>query len=419
MRSTNTFGVHFTLRLNRPIHGKFPLYLRIVVNKSRCELALKYYLTKEDWNTGKGVAKPRTEELKQLNNYLEEIRGKVFNHYQELTVSGAIVTAEAVKNAYLGIDLQGEKDKMTLRKLVDTHNELMKTVIKPGTMKNYNSTAIYVRKFLDRSYPSRDIYLKDVNYQFITAFEFYIRNNPIKPECPCTTNGTMKNLERLKKMLIWAIKNEWMEKNPFASYKLRFKPCSMEYLREEELARLETKDLGTPMLEKVRDYFVFSCYTGLAYIDLVALKPHNILTTADGLQWIKTTRKKTDIPVNVPLLPQALAIMEKYRVDPKTNPRETVFSYVSNQEVNRSLKQIGGICDINRNLTFHCARHTFATTVTLLNGVPLETISKMLGHSKITTTMIYSRVTQSKIGMDMELLRSKLSNKHREAALAS
>jgi hypothetical protein len=139
MRSTNRFGVHFTLRLNRPINGKFQLYLRIVVNKSRCELALKYYLTKEDWNTGKEVAKPRTEELKQLNNYLEEIRGKVFNHYQELTVSGAIVTAEAIKNAYLGIDLQGKKDKMTLRKLVDTHNELMKTVVKPGTMKNYNT----------------------------------------------------------------------------------------------------------------------------------------------------------------------------------------------------------------------------------------------------------------------------------------
>jgi integrase/recombinase XerD len=230
---------------------------------------------------------------------------------------------------------------MTLWKLVESHNAQMKSVVKPGTMKNYNGTAIYIRKFLDRSYPARDIYLKDINYQFITAFELYIRNNPIKPECPCTNNGTMKNLERLKKMLLWAIKNEWMEKNPFASIKLRYKPCSMEYLREEELARLETKDFGTPMLEKVRDFFVFSCYTGLAYIDLVGLKPDDILTTADGLQWIKTTRKKTDIPVNVPLLPQALAIMEKYRADPGVSPQDTVFPYISNQEVNRSLKQIG------------------------------------------------------------------------------
>src|SRR5258708_11813877 len=293
MRSSNTFGVHFTLRLNRPINGKFPLYLRIVVNKSRCELALKCYLTKEDWNAGKGVVKSHNEELKQLNNYLEGMRAKLYGHYQELILSGAIVTAETVKNAYLGVDPEGERDQMTLWKLVESHNELMKTVVKPGTMKNYNSTAIYIRKFLNRSYPARDIYLKDINYQFITTFESYIRNNPIKPECPCTNNGTMKNLERLKKMLLWAFKNEWMEKNPFASYKLRYKPCSMEYLREEELTRLETKDFGTPMLEKVRDYFVFSCYTGLAYIDLVGLKLHNILTTADGLQWIKTTRKKT------------------------------------------------------------------------------------------------------------------------------
>jgi integrase len=208
-----------------------------------------------------------------------------------------------------------------------------------------------------------------------------------------------------------------MEKNPFASFKLRYKPCSMEYLREDELARLEAKDFEMPMLEKVRDFFVFSCYTGLAYIDLLALKPANILVTSDGLQWIKTSRQKTGIPVNVPLLPQALAVMEKYKEEPGTTPRNSVFPYVSNQEVNRSLKQIGGICDIRRNLTFHCARHTFATTVTLLNGVPLETISKMLGHSKITTTMIYSRVTQSKIGLDMELLKSKLSSKPRETAL--
>ncbi len=411
MRSSNTFGVHFTLRRNRPVNGKFPLYCRITVNGSRCELALKYYLADSDWNTGKGAAKPSTEELKQLNNYLEEIRGKLFHHYQDFSVSGILVTAEAVKNAYLGIDPEGEKEQMTLRKLVDLHNQQMEGIIKPGTMKNYRGTAIYVRKFLDRTYPARDIFLKDINYQFITAFEYFIRNNPIKKESPCTNNGAMKNLERLKKILLWAIKNEWMEKNPFSTFKLRYKPSSMEYLREEELARIQQKALSTPMLEKVRDFFVFSCYTGLAYIDLVALKPYNILTTADGLQWIRTTRKKTDIPVNVPLLPQALAILEKYRVEPGSTPQETVFPYVSNQEVNRSLKQIAGICEIPRNLTFHCARHTFATTVTLLNGVPLETISKMLGHSKITTTVIYSRVTQSKIGMDMELLKTRLTSK--------
>jgi integrase len=353
----------------------------------RCELALKYYLADGDWNTGKGATKPRTEELKQLNNYLEGIRAKLFHHYQDFSVSGTLITAEAVKNAYLGIDPAGEKEQMTLRKLVEPHNQQMEGVIKPGTTKNYRGTAIYVYKFLDRTYPARDIYLKDINYQFITAFEYYIRNNPIKKECPCTNNGAMKNLERLKKILLWAIKNEWMEKNPFSTFKLRYKPSSMEYLREEELARIEQKTFGTPMLEKVRDFFVFSCYTGLAYIDLVALRPYNILTTADGLQWIRTTRKKTDIPVNVPLLPQAVAILEKYWIEPGTTPQETVFPYVSNQEVNRSLKQIAGICEIPRNLTFHCARHTFATTVTLLNGVPLETISKMLGHSKITTTM--------------------------------
>jgi len=408
MRSANTFGVHYTLRLNRPVNGKFPIYLRITVNKSRCELALKCHVRKEDWNMGKGAPKPRNEELKQLNSYLEEIRSKIVSHYRDLNLAGATITAEMVKNAYLGIDPEDEKGQMTLRQLVEAHNDQMKTVVKPGTMKNYFSTAIYIRRFLDHKYPSGDVPLKEVNYQFITAFESYICTTPIKPESPCTNNGTMKNLERLKKMLLWAIKNKWLEKNPFASFKLRYKPHSMDYIREDELKRLESRDFGNHTLEKVRDYFVFSCYTGLAYIDLIGLKQSNILTTTEGLKWIKTTRKKTDIPVNVPLLSPALVIMEKYAVKPGAAPRESVFPYVSNQEMNRSLKLIGEICDIKCNLTFHSARHTFATTVTLLNGVPLETISKMLGHTKITTTMIYSRVTQNKIGIDMELLQSRL-----------
>ncbi|MDO6430935.1 phage integrase SAM-like domain-containing protein [Flavitalea sp. BT771] len=143
-----------------------------------------------------------------MNNYLEEIRAKLFHNYQDFSVSGTLITVEAVKNAYLGVHTSGEKGNMTLRKLVELHNQHMEGVIKPGAMKNYRGTAMYVRKFLDRTYPAKDIHLKDINYQFITAFEYYIRNNPIKKECPCTNNGAMKNLERLKKILLWAIKNE-------------------------------------------------------------------------------------------------------------------------------------------------------------------------------------------------------------------
>ena len=409
MRSTNTFGVHFIIRPNQK--GTHTLYVRIVVNKSKSELGLKRAIDKDDWNPGRGAAKPRTPELKQLNSYLEEVRAKMVTHYQRLDLDDEHITAEAVKNSYLGLGSGGEEEKMTLNKLVASHNEMMQKVLERGTMKNYYSTAIYLKRYMAKKYPSGDIYLKDLSFSFITGFEFYIRNNPLKAEDPCTNNGTMKHLERLKKMVTWAETNEWIDKNPFTAFKLKFKRHEMEFLQEDELSRIESRDLEDPMLRRVRDLFAFSCYTGLAYVDLVRLKPSNILTAMDGIKWIKTTRKKTDIPVNVPLLKPAIAIMDKIRTEKDSDQWETLFPKVSNQEMNRCLKLIGEICEIKKRLTFHLARHTFATTITLLNGVPIETISKLLGHTKLSTTMIYTHVMQSKVGMDMELLQNKLDDK--------
>jgi len=380
---------------------------------------LKTYLQKEDWNALKGAAKPKNQELKELNSYLEEVRSKLVVHYQQLALKGGEVTAEAVKNSYLGISENRPTGKMTLCKLVDMHNDMMESVLKRGTMKNYYSTAIYIRRFLAKKSPAGDINLEDLNYSFITGLEFYIRNNPLKAEDPCTNNGTMKHLERIKKMVTWATTNEWIEKNPFTAYKLKLKRHEMEFLQEDELASVETRDLANPMLQRIRDLFIFSCYTGLAYSDLMELRPCNILIGVDGLKWIKTSRKKTEIPVNVPLLKPALAIMEKFRAGEGEIKRESVFPRVSNQEMNRGLKLIAEICEIKKYLTFHLARHTFATTVTLLNGVPIETISKLLGHAKLATTMIYAHVVQSKVGLDMSLLQSKLDSRDITRALVA
>jgi integrase len=407
MRSKNTFGLHFVLRPAQK--GSHAIYARIVVNGSRCELALKQIIDKKDWNADKGAARPTTPALKRLNSHLEEVRAKLVSHYQELALANEYLTAEMVKNSYLGKTAGGE-EKMTLNRLVAKHNEMQGKILERGTMKNYKSTAIYLRNYMLSKYDAGDIYLKDLTHQFITGFEFYIRNNPLKAEDPCTNNGTMKHLERLKKMVNWAHANEWIDKNPFAAFRLRFKRHEMEFLDKDELARIEGRDLADPMLRRVRDLFVFSCYTGLAYVDLFMLKPENIMVGANGLQWIKTSRKKTAIPVNVPLLRPAAAILEKFRADENAEKWGTVFPRISNQEMNRSLKLIGEICEVKKRLTFHLARHTFATTVTLLNGVPIETISKLLGHTKLATTMIYSHVLQSKIGMDMSLLQARLDN---------
>ena len=279
MKHANTFGVHFTLR-TREQNGKNPVYARITVNKTRCELSLKHYLHKNDWNDIKGIAKPKNEELKQLNSYLEEVRGKLVRHYRELLMQEKEVTAESVKDAYVG-KVEEEK-KYSLLWLASHHNNMMKAILKKGSMKNYYTTEKYLKQFLKKNYHKGDILLKDLGYEFITAFEFFIRSHPVKKNDPCTNNGTMKHLERLKKIVAWAQKNEWIDKNPFIGFQLKFKRHQRDFLQANELAAIEDHDFDNPMLQKVRDIFVFSCYTGLAYIDVTELKPEHIITNIDG-----------------------------------------------------------------------------------------------------------------------------------------
>lgn len=409
MTSSGTFGVHFVMRNNKQLNGKSPVYARITVNGTRCELALKEYLSPNDWNSGYGKAWPKNNALKKFNSYLEEVRGKLARHYRELQMQGEALTAAAVKDAYAGI-VKEKKVEHSLLWVVSQHNTIMQKVLKSGSMKNYYTTEKYLKVFLSQQLKKDDILLKNITYEFITGFEFYIRSSPIKDSDPCTNNGTMKHLERLKKMISWAVKNEWLDKNPFKGFQLKFKRKDRDFLTDLELTTLEKQLLDNPMLQKVRDLFIFSCYTGLAYVDLMALQAANIMVSMDGKKWIKICRAKSEIGVNVPLLSPALAVLEKYSQHQEPTQNETLFPRVTNQEMNRSLKIIGEICGIRKNLTFHLARHTFATTVTLMNGVPIETISKMLGHAKLTTTMIYAKVTGLKIGMDMEVLQRKIDD---------
>ena len=419
MRSTNTFGVHFTLKLSRPANGKFPIYVRIVINKTRCELALKCSIKKENWISIKGEAKTKNEELKILNSYLEETRGKIASHYRDLILNNKEVTAESVKNSYLGVSENEENKNYTLLWAVSKHNIEMNTSLKPGTMKNYFTTASYLKDFLKKKYKVSDILLKKLNYEFISNFEYFIKTNPLKKNDVCTNNGTMKHMERLKKIVSWALKNEWINKNPFINFHLKFNRHERECLNEIELSLIKNHEFENQMIQKVRDLFVFSCYTGLAYIDLIELKPQHLVTAIDGIRWIKTNREKTNVPVNIPLLQPAIEIIEKFNQEENSLIRETVFPKISNQEMNRSLKIIAEICGIKKYLTFHIARHTFATTITLMNGVPIETISKLLGHTKLSTTMIYAKVNQSKIGMDMELLQNRLNDNKDKGKLSA
>ena len=288
----------------------------------------------------------------------------------------------------------------------------MKEALSWGTMKNYYTTQKYLEKFLKEKKHKTDIFLNEINYKFVTDFEYYLKTyKPLDHQKRLGNNGTMKHMERFRKMINVALKNEWMEKDPFKAYKLKFTRFERGYLTAEELEIIESKEFTIERLQEVKDLFIFSCYSGLAYIDTVSLTLANIMKGIDNTLWLITQRSKTGTSVKVPLLPKATEIIDKYRNDIKCKAEGSLLPRMSNQRLNGYLKEIADMCGIKKNLTFHLARHTFATTVTLSNGVPIESVSKMLGHTKISTTQLYAKVVERKLSDDMLLLREKLAAK--------
>src|SRR5690606_15026109 len=233
----------------------------------------------------------------------------------------------------------------------------------------------------------------------------------------CQGNGVAKHLERLKKMVTWSKKLGWIKDNPFENFQIKRKKVKRKKLQIPELISIEEKQFTNPKLALVQDLFLFSCYTGLAYADVAKLTKDDFMVANDGKLWIDTYRKKSDELSAVPVLNAAIVIMNKYKNDPRALQNGTVFPPVSNQEVNRNLKIIGAVCGIRKEMNFHLARHTFATAVTLKNGVPIETVSKMLGHTKITTTQIYAEVDEEKIGADMSGVERRLNRRKKKLHL--
>lgn len=403
-----TLGIHFVLRSSKAISSIAPIYARITVNSKRCEVSVKRKISLSQWNSGKGMAKPVSAENKQLNSYLEQLRKMMVESYQDLVLSKQVVTSEAIKNKFLGLDISD----MTLCKLIEYHNTNCKETLRWGTLKNYFTTKKYIELFLKEKYKTTDIYLTSLNYKFLIDFEYFLRKySPDDYHKSMENNTVMKHIERLRKMIKMAIRYEWLEKDPFISFQQKFHRVERGFLSEEELKRIEEKEFLIPRLQYVKDLFVFGCYTGLAYIDLIQLSPGNIQIGIDKQYWLYTNREKTDNPVRIPILPVAMDIINKYKADMKAIVQNRLFPNISNQKLNSYLKEIADLCQINKNLTFHLARHTFATTVTLTNGVPIESVSKMLGHSKISTTQIYAKVIEKKLGEDMEKLKKRLNEK--------
>lgn len=415
MQTNNTFSIIFFTRKSRNAKNQVSIYVRITVNKQRSEISLKRNVLFKEWDNTKNRGRGTSTKIRILNNYLDYVYNKLLDCHKQLLEEDKIISANVIKARYLGED----DIHKTLKELIAYHNANMITVLKSGTMKNYYTTEKYLNSYLNRKLKVNDIYLKQLNYRFIIDFEQYLRTyKNSKKQLVLANNGVMKHLERFKKMINLALKLEWIVKKPFNQFQLKFDKYDRQYLSERELELIENTHYKNKRLEKVKDCFIFSCYTGLSYVDVKELTLNQITKGIDNNYWIFTKREKTNETVKIPLLPKALDIINKYKNLSKSTNSKTLLPLCSNQKTNVYLKEIAKDCGIHKNITFHVARHTFATTVMLSNGVPIETVSKLLGHTKLSTTQIYARVVESKISEDIQNLLKRFETKKQKQLLA-
>lgn len=406
MQTSRTFSIHFWINSAKQKNNLSPVYARITVNGNRAEISLKRSISVTSWDPKCKRAKARTEEGRALNQYLDRVYANLLECHKQLLEESKYICAHAIKARFLGED---DKDR-TLMDLISYHNQNMKSILKPGTLKNYYTTERYVQSYLNSTSNSGDIYLKQLSYKFIIDFEQYLRSGKYyNGSKALENNGVMKHLERLKKMSKLAMRLEWIEKDPFIKFSLKFKKYERCFLNLAELQAMENVELKHQKHRIARDTFIFACYTGLSYIDVKQLTGQNLVKGIDGNYWIHSKREKTNEPLKIPLLEKALDILKTYNCFLKSS--EKLLPIYSNQKTNYSLKDIAAMLKINKRISFHVARHTFATTVTLSNGVPIETVSRLLGHTKLATTQVYAKVLEQKVSDDMSNLRRKLNLK--------
>lgn len=401
MRSTFRILMYLKKGSEKP-NGHVPLMCRLTVDGEFKQFSCKMDVPPRLWDVSTGRASGKSTEAHRINVCVDKIRVDVNRHYQQMMQTDGYVTAAKLKDAYLGIGIKQE----TLLKLFEQHNsEFLKKVghsRSAGTYARYRTVCKHIREFLPHTYHRDDISLKELNLTFINDFEYYLRK-----EKGCRTNTVWGYMIVLKHIISIARNSGVLPFNPFAGYINSPENVDRGYLSKEELQVLIDAPMKNKTYELVRDLFLFSVFTGLAYSDVKNLTYDNLQTFFDGNLWIITRRKKTNIDSNIRLLEVPKRIIDKYKGMAKDNH---VFPVPSNSSCNEKLKKIGTQCGIKTRLTFHVARHSAATTILLSNGIPIETVSRILGHTNIKTTQIYAKITNQKISQDMELLSHKIGD---------
>jgi site-specific recombinase XerD len=400
-----TISILFYLkRAKTNAQGLAPIFQRITINGRRLDNSSGKFVDPSKWHPEMSKMRGNSEEARLINGHLDNLRTKILIAEKELNKKDIPVNLETLKNMLLGTK---ERQRL-LVPIFEEHNNKIKELLgieyAPGTYERYQTSLKHTKNFLNWKYNIYDIDITKIDHAFITDYEFYLRSVR-----KCANNTAVKYIKNFNKIIKLCLANDWLDKNPFANYKSKVKEVERVYLSEMEIQNIINKDFKTERLSLVRDIFLFSCFTGLAYIDVKNLTKSHISIGIDGDKWIFTHRQKTESASKIPVLPITQMIIDKYAEHPQAINEEKLLPILSNQKMNAYLKEIAVVCEIEKELTFHIARHTFATTVTLTNGVPIESVSKMLGHKNLRTTQHYAKVLDKKVSEDMKILRDKFS----------
>ncbi|WP_116789286.1 site-specific integrase [Flavobacterium psychrotrophum] len=401
----NSFRLTFFLKSPKKVTSQRLIYLRITVDGIAKETSTKQKWDVKRWDQQACRATGNKEDAKSINFYLDSVTNKIVQFKAELILNSHTITAQRIVDFVLGRDVSRAKllEEFTL------HNDEMRALVSKGeyaigTHTHFVIAKGHVKDFIEFKYRAPDIEFRDLNYEFIKDYEFFLKT--VKH---CNNNTALKHITYVRKMVLRAVHKDILQKDPFASFKGKRTKVVKSPLSLEELTALENYNFSTHRLSVIRDVFIFQCYTGLAYVDVFNLKHCDIKNGIDGKLWIIKTRQKTDSPFHVPLLPQAIKIMEFYRNDATCLKKGTILPVASNQKMNEYLKEIAALCGLSCSLNTHKARRTFGSTVTLANGVPIHVVKEMLGHQSVKQTEEYAITEQIAISREMDALTNKFN----------
>ena len=397
------FNIRYILSKNKTRKdGKAPLMCRITYLDERKQFSVGLFINPKNWNNSLQECEPPSNDNNYINSQLNLIKNQINQVFLYLQINNSEFTVDDIYTKFKGNTPKKELGVLEVYELFNIRiYKLIGRDLKKVTYRKYIESFVHLKSFIKAYFKANDIKLKDLKLNFLNEYEYFLKTQ--KGLEQSTIN---KAIQRFRKVIQFALEQEYIDKNPFIGYKAKRLQKEVIYLTEDELKSLENYDFSQTRLQQVKDLFVFCCYTGLAFKEMSNLKPDHIVKGFDGNKWIKMNREKTSKPLMIPLLPKALDMINKYQNE------EVLLPLISNQRFNSYLKEIADIVGLKKNLTHHIARKTFASTVLLFNDVPMEIVSELLGHSKISTTQdYYAKIVNKKLSETMKDLSERLNEK--------